>query len=166
MSRWEGLEGLSKEQQDGVTILIVNAAIQRNNRKLYLFDKEILVVALDGTCTFDDGSEMMLEPEHLRDLKLQVQGRAPTFHAPKPVTTRDTQFAGFARALVGDLFKEGSTWLEREQCEQIIAQRAYDLVAHTLNMVPHLMQVAENAQAVEEVIVFIPDLTELPEVSE
>jgi hypothetical protein len=88
-------------------------------------------------------------------------------HTGKEVaSTRNTQFAGFAKALVDDLFKEGSAWLKREQCEKIIAQRAYDLVAHTLNMVPHLMQVAENAQAVEEVIVFIPDLTELPEVSE
>lgn len=98
------------------------------------------------------------------------------------MNTRETQFAGFAKALWDELpdlnvnsliaFDEWS-----ETSEKIIAQRAYDLVRHALycdniNSAywpghPLYGQASdiyekETAQKVSD----IPDLTELPEVSQ
>jgi hypothetical protein len=158
-----------------MTILGVNAAIQHNNKKLYLFDKEILCVALDGTCTFVDGSDVMLEPEHLRDLKLQVQGCAPTFHTLKPEKPRDTQFAGFAKALWDELpdvpddhFQVNAYDDWSTACEKILTQRAYDFAYHVRSEVS-IGIAAENEDgelARRENMRYIPDLAELPEVSE
>lgn len=72
---------------------------------------------------------------------------------------RDTQFAGFAKALYeelsGKLLIHGhptTLAIDRPFTEQIIAQRAYDLVHYVLRC---------NGGIAD-----IPDMTTLPEVSE
>lgn len=78
---------------------------------------------------------------------------------------RNTQFAGFAKALFKELL--GSAGYidmneydtdEVDRYEYIIAQRAYDLVKHALDYA--------YTHTTEDAISAIPDLTELPEVSE
>lgn len=74
---------------------------------------------------------------------------------------RDTQFQGFAKALMEELL---TYFGDFEDMEQIIARRAYDLVAHTLD---HVEAVAFDRLSIgEHVESFIPDLPELPEEQE
>lgn len=55
-------------------ILGINAAIQRRDAKLTLNGKQVLCVALDGTCTFDakEVDEIMLTNDQLIDLGEQA----------------------------------------------------------------------------------------------
>lgn len=56
-------------------IISINAYIQREMGKLYLSGKEVLCVALDGTCTFDEGDEIALTDAQLTDLLGQMLGK-------------------------------------------------------------------------------------------
>jgi len=86
---------------------------------------------------------------------------------------RDTQFAGFAKALynevqnkvVGMSLEDWTPTYSAKVAQDIIAQRAYDLVKHTLSMVPHLLAVAEQSKTIEEVIAYVPDPMKSEEVS-
>jgi hypothetical protein len=64
---------------DMVNIVRMNAYIQRNMGKLFLFGKEILCVSLDRTCTFtgEGGDDIMLTDAQLEDLLGQTYGKAP-----------------------------------------------------------------------------------------
>lgn len=88
---------------------------------------------------------------------------------------RDTQFAGFAKVVVGEIrntFTEEGIYIEETwsnsdaTMEQIIARRAYDLVAYTMRIMPHLIQAKPNIETVEEALHYIPDLTVLPREAE
>jgi hypothetical protein len=78
---------------------------------------------------------------------------------------RATQFAGFAKLLLeealkaGFIFNIGTIYIDtgnvywQQNMEEVIAQRAYDLVGHTLDQInPHVYLMED-----------IPDLTEWPE---
>ena len=83
------------------------------------------------------------------------------------MTERDTHFVGFAKLLVEDLLG-GPGYIEvtepYEEVYKIIAQRAYDLVEHTLKAVPHLTaQHRYDVQTVEEITPYVPDLTQRPD---
>ena len=85
---------------------------------------------------------------------------------PEP-PTRDTQFAGFARALVDELRKvqQSSTTL---QSEKIIAQRAYDLTQHAVGYtLEYLHDCGLRTPGSMNLSIqpSIPDMTTLPEVS-
>ena len=70
---------------DVMQIIRINGYIQRELGKLYLFDKEVLCVALDGTCTFVEGGEdVELTAIQIEDLLNQTFGRAPATRAPTP----------------------------------------------------------------------------------
>jgi hypothetical protein len=77
---------------------------------------------------------------------------------------RDVQFAGFAELLVKEMLAlNGSRYPDFiEKYSQIVARHAYDLVSHTLEMVPLLMVAIPDAQSIDEVISLIPDLTAFP----
>jgi hypothetical protein len=81
---------------------------------------------------------------------------------------RDTQFAGFAKLLWDELeaairrdfnggIPEGKTW--RGKCipawQKIITRRFYDFAGH-------VMGIPQSASALEELVSFVPDLTEWP----
>lgn len=74
--------------------------------------------------------------------------------------SRDTQFAGFAARLLQELLDQGayvaiSEWAtggDSFKSEQLIAQRAYDLVRHT---------VSETTGSTD--ISHVPDMTAWPE---
>jgi hypothetical protein len=78
---------------------------------------------------------------------------------------RDTKFSGFAKLLWREMLDlkgyidESDSWIygdnESPEYEQIIAQRAYDLVAHTLKHTPMAQDWTETD--------WIPDLTQWPE---
>ena len=72
--------------------------------------------------------------------------------------SRDTQFAGFAKALWEKLMLINTS----EEAELIIARSAYDLTKHVLELVPHLINTFPDPQRLEDVIPYVPDLTELP----
>jgi hypothetical protein len=87
---------------------------------------------------------------------------------------RNTQFAGFAKALYEDfiqLRENESAAIEtidqtyeevwREKVEHLIAQRAYDLACHVFDNTSSYMV---DCMEAEEAVIGIPDLTELPEV--
>lgn len=80
---------------------------------------------------------------------------------------RETKFAGFARLLMNELLGDAGYidihkfWDSEEVAvyEQIIAQRAYDLVTHTIDSTfVNLSTGDDRAGALEAV----PDLTEWP----
>ena len=69
-------------------------------------------------------------------------------------TERDTHFFGFAKLLVTELAKNGFvTPVYGARPYTLIAQRAYDLVEHTLDNAP-----GDHRASLED----IPDLTEWP----
>ena len=90
------------------------------------------------------------------------------------MTERDTKFAGFASLLMRELGREAikpdHDWNSQSgvvALEQIIAQRAYDLVDHVLNSLvnDHLgidydLHHWPNEQLIDE---YIPDLTQWPD---
>jgi len=93
---------------------------------------------------------------------------------------RDTQFMGFAKG-VWDEITATLEALEAEHeiadgclmcnwtpekiaqvVEPIIAKHAYGMAEHVLGLVPHLINMFSGTQRLEDVIPYIPDLTELP----
>lgn len=79
------------------------------------------------------------------------------------MNTRETQFAGFAKLLVDNLFNRGRVWVDdahRERWETTIAECAYDLVGHTLSSVA---PIDLDRLSIEELVAKIPDLTMWPE---
>jgi hypothetical protein len=59
-------------------IIRINAYIQHSTGKLYLLGKEVLCVALDGTCTFvEGGTDVELTDVQREDLLNQTFGQAP-----------------------------------------------------------------------------------------
>lgn len=87
------------------------------------------------------------------------------------VSKRDTQFAGFAKALWSELeanidfIPEGETRRATflPMVEGVIARRAYDLVEHTFEQLPQLINLFPNAQSVEEILPYVRDLTQIVE---
>lgn len=87
------------------------------------------------------------------------------------MSQRDTQFAGFAARLLQEMLDQGAyvaiadwaTGGDRARTGQLIARRAYDLVEHTLSIVPHLLQVVGDAKDLDVVMPYVPDLPTLPE---
>lgn len=83
--------------------------------------------------------------------------------------SRDDQFAGFAKKLYTEFMNLGARnpysvgvqrILSREEVEQIIARRAYDLVGHTFyNTGPMMLDCYSH----EEQVAAIPDMTAWPE---
>jgi hypothetical protein len=85
---------------------------------------------------------------------------------------RDTQFAGFAKALYEELacnvvksphgLSDGETFKQEQYL--IIARRAYDLVEHTLNTInsPDYQYGEASKEEMEMPATAIPDLSELP----
>jgi len=78
---------------------------------------------------------------------------------------RDTQFLGFAELLFDNLpwndiniDMEFPGWEDRWKTN--IAQRSYDLVQHTLNMVTFIQFACENAQNIQDIIGLVPDMEE------
>ena len=82
---------------------------------------------------------------------------------------RDTQFAGFAKSLFHELYETDGVYYEitndfwKEEWQEIIARRAYDLACHVLEQVPLLIQNVPNTLTVEEVVRYVPDMTKWPE---
>lgn len=73
---------------------------------------------------------------------------------------RDTQFIGFANALVDDLRRNvGMGNDERLPYVQLIARRAYDLVKHAIE---HIEHIDLDRLSSDEQVSKIPDLAELP----
>lgn len=74
------------------------------------------------------------------------------------MSERDTQFASFAKLLADELKVTGGYPISEVQT--MIAQRAYDLVVHTLSNVEHinLDRLTEEEHAAR-----IPDMVEWPE---
>lgn len=70
---------------------------------------------------------------------------------------RDTQFQGFAKALMSELL---TYFGDFEDMKKTIARRAYDLAEHTLDHAP-VREWALPCQGSD-----IPDLTELPKEQE
>lgn len=88
------------------------------------------------------------------------------------MSDRDTQFQGFAKALVDELMSlelvyagvtidspSSMSRYYREEWEKIIARRAYDLVLHTVECVD-MVDLARLFR--QEIAERIPDMTELP----
>lgn len=80
---------------------------------------------------------------------------------------RDTHFAGFAKTLWSELLANTRTFhSDYEESQQaIIAQRAYDLVLHTVwRTIPASGSTILKYQGltIEEIAALIPDLPELP----
>jgi len=73
--------------------------------------------------------------------------------------SRETQFQGFAKALMSELL---TYFGDFEDMEKIIAHRAYDLVEHTCESISN----SQVALYPDEMIRSIPDLTELPKEQE
>ncbi len=70
---------------DVMQIIRINGYIQRELGKLYLYGKEVLCVALDGTCTFvEGGADVELTAIQIEDLLNQTFGQAPATRAPTP----------------------------------------------------------------------------------
>jgi hypothetical protein len=78
---------------------------------------------------------------------------------------REKQFAGFAKAVVDEIYsmvKVTRYWDETEM-RKIIARRAFDLVLYALyNIDPHWFQTSTN----HEIVQYIPDLPVLPKEKE
>jgi hypothetical protein len=85
---------------------------------------------------------------------------------------RDTQFQGFAKLLVGELFNDdvlgdygfiggreryADLDYDLNICELLIARRAYDLVNHAIGEF-----IPRSEDSSEEYVKRIPDMTELP----
>lgn len=81
------------------------------------------------------------------------------------MSQRDTQFAGFANALIKRLVGEPlpDAYRSAEETHLLVARAAYDLVEHTLGIVPHLLQVVGDAKDLDVVMPYVPDLPTLPE---
>lgn len=85
---------------------------------------------------------------------------------PETKVSRDTQFAGFAKALLDELLSIQGVFIDtvyeewREWWEETIAQRAHDLVGHTFDNTGPMML---DCYSHEEQIAAIPDLTTFPE---
>lgn len=64
---------------DMMNIIRMNAYIQRNMGKLFLFGKEVLCVSLDRTITFagEGEGDVILTDAQLADLLAQTYGKAP-----------------------------------------------------------------------------------------
>lgn len=83
-------------------------------------------------------------------------------------SSRDTQFAGFAKLLYEQFVNAAPTYIDghvrrgtmsREEVEQIIAQRAYDFMKHMVKVIPHLIHNA-NITNLDAAMQYIPDMTE------
>jgi hypothetical protein len=144
-------------------ILRINAFIQSKQGKLYLDDKEILCVSLDNVCSFARHTpDIELTHEQITDLfnrTSSVKTDIVTLHLPV-VSTRDTQFAGFAELLAQELIMEAQR-PDRSELLLLLARRAYDLVKHTLLTTDYPDRFNLTA-AMQE----IPDMTAWPEVNE
>lgn len=82
-------------------------------------------------------------------------------------TARDTHFAGFATRVIEEMLQQGDVWIEttsddwKEQWQAVIAQRAYDLVHHTIESMSHIdLDRLDTNEHVER----IPDMEAFPEV--
>lgn len=80
---------------------------------------------------------------------------------------RDTKFAGFAKALVEDLFRfhalDGRTFVNQgDKIEQIVARRAYDLVEHACKNVNDDQARAGMILHPNAMLRAVKDMTELP----
>lgn len=88
-------------------------------------------------------------------------------------TRRDTQFQRFANLLWDELMERRGGWIDvsdagldeewMAEYKLLIAQRAYDLALHVLKAVPHLQVVCANKQEAEEVMPFLPDMSQWPQ---
>lgn len=87
---------------------------------------------------------------------------------------RDTQFRGFAKALLNELGDQGFVFegaddADREQqlecIEQLIARRAYDLACHVIDNVSESQAACREVNFItsEEVVSDIPDLIIVPD---
>lgn len=90
---------------------------------------------------------------------------------------RNTHFQKYADLLFPDVSKLFFTLYARieehrpieeidaveDEIRTLLAQQAYDLVEYTVRLLPHLMQVADDAQTTHDVIRYIPDMTTRPE---
>lgn len=83
------------------------------------------------------------------------------------MSNRDTQFQGFAKALLDEILEaeigrvKSTYW--RGAVESIIARRACDLAMHVLG---HSRSNDMEDWQIEEIIPFVPDMTELPKEQE
>jgi len=83
---------------------------------------------------------------------------------------RDTQFQGFAKALVDELTKPEIVAIGmrissfRGEWERIIARRAYDLACHTIRSQAQGMDLLclHDSEWMKERVELVPDMTELP----
>lgn len=87
------------------------------------------------------------------------------------MSNRDTQFKGFAKALLREMLAQrqwdgidfnSDDTDEIEEYSLVIARRAYDLVAHTLSMQPMINSMPE-IQSLTDALKVIPDLPESSE---
>lgn len=144
-------------------ILRINSYIQSVHGKIYLNGKQVDCVALDQTCFFKDGSDIELDDEQITDLFDQTHGKKPATNAPVE-PTRDTQFAHFAILLYQELCDRCLVQIDRplvrDFMKKVIAQRAYDLVVHTLHITDY-----PDRFNLDNAMQEIPDMTAWPEAS-
>lgn len=76
---------------------------------------------------------------------------------------RDTQFAGFAKVLLREMHEPIADYW-REDCEQIIARRAYDLACHVIRSQAQGMDLLamHDPEWMKERVEMVPDMPELP----
>lgn len=129
--------------------------------RLPWFDAEYLL-------EFDDQTVRLTQSQAERVYAWFQSHRSGSVPAKKSDTSdRDTHFAGFAELLVLQIeglsirYKDWPDWRELDrQVKKLIAQRAYDLVAHTiLHTSSHDLDVLDY----DEIPPRIPDLTAWPE---
>lgn len=83
--------------------------------------------------------------------------------------SRDDQFAGFAKKLLDELLSIQGVYIDTMQedwrawWEETIAQRAYDLVTHTMKYLDDHPSREDCLSHPDEPISYIPDMTEWPE---
>lgn len=90
------------------------------------------------------------------------------------MSNRDTQFQGFAKALVEDLFRfhalDARAFVSSgHKIEQIVARRAYDFEAHTVgHTLEYLRECGREmpGSMKTRIVPSIPDMTELPKEQE
>jgi hypothetical protein len=77
---------------------------------------------------------------------------------------RDTQFLGFARRVIKDLDEVYALRMDivSDELEELIARRAYDLVAHACEAVNDEEQKYESRITLDAMIDIVPDLPALP----
>jgi len=98
-----------------------------------------------------------------------VGQRSFVCHGHAESIPRDTQFAGFARLLkssidIAEMCPSTSFGEVDRRIELLIAQRAYDLVAHTLRQTMQGVELLfiDDESWIKERVVAIPDMTEWP----